>query len=138
MTTTIRPGISVKKRYWISKERYYELKHFCLQYNEWKKLYLELSEADYPGSIVHESYGTEFTDKTAEKASTLYDLSRKMKLVEDAARKTDQSIGSYIFKAVTENRSYVYLSSMLDIPCGKDMFYDRYRKFFWLLSKERD
>lgn len=23
------------------------------------------------------------------------------------------------------------------IPCGKDYYYDRYRKFFWLLDKER-
>lgn len=29
------------------------------------------------------------------------------------------------------------LKTKLDIPCGKDMYYDRYRKFFWLLDNSR-
>lgn len=32
MATVIRPEISPKNKYWISKHRHYELKHFCLQY----------------------------------------------------------------------------------------------------------
>ena len=39
MSTVIRPEISKKNLYWIPKHRYYELKHFCLQYPEWKKNY---------------------------------------------------------------------------------------------------
>ena len=33
--TDIRPEISKKNKYWISRHRYYELKHFCMQYREW-------------------------------------------------------------------------------------------------------
>lgn len=43
----------------------------------------------------------------------------------------------YIFMAVTEGKTYTQLQMTYAIPCGKDMFYDRYRKFYWLLSKER-
>lgn len=32
MATTIRPEVSKKSKYWIERHRYYELKHFCLQY----------------------------------------------------------------------------------------------------------
>lgn len=42
MGTTIRPEVSVKNKYWIDKHRHYELKHFCLQYPRWKKLYIYL------------------------------------------------------------------------------------------------
>ena len=42
MGTTIRPELSEKNPYWIEKHRYYELKHFCLQYPIWKKAYLAL------------------------------------------------------------------------------------------------
>ena len=42
MGTTVRPELSKKNRYWISKARYYELKHFCLQYPGWRKAYSEL------------------------------------------------------------------------------------------------
>lgn len=39
MATTIRPELSEKNPYWIEKHRYYELKHFCLQYPIWQKQY---------------------------------------------------------------------------------------------------
>lgn len=32
MANDIRPEVSQKNPYWIGKHRYYELKHFCLQY----------------------------------------------------------------------------------------------------------
>ena len=32
MGTTLRAELSEKNPYWIEKHRYYELKHFCLQY----------------------------------------------------------------------------------------------------------
>ena len=31
-----RAEVSKKNKYYISKHRYYELKHFCLQYKEWE------------------------------------------------------------------------------------------------------
>lgn len=42
MATTIRPELSEKNPYWIERHRYYELKHFCLQYPIWKKAYAAL------------------------------------------------------------------------------------------------
>ena len=42
MGTTLRAELSEKNPYWIEKHRYYELKHFCLQYPIWKKAYAAL------------------------------------------------------------------------------------------------
>lgn len=42
MGTVIRPELSKKNRNWIEKHRYYELKHFCMQYNIWKQTYVSL------------------------------------------------------------------------------------------------
>lgn len=36
MGTTIRAEVSKNNPYYISKNRYYELKYFCLQYKEFK------------------------------------------------------------------------------------------------------
>ena len=58
-------------------------------------------------------------------------------MVERIAAETDKALSYYIPKAVTEDLSYNYLKTKLDMPCGKDMYYDRHRKFFWLLSLER-
>lgn len=42
MGTVIRSELSRKNPYWIEKHRYYELKHFCLQYPIWKQSYSSL------------------------------------------------------------------------------------------------
>lgn len=73
MGTTLRAELSEKNPYWIEKHRYYELKHFCLQYPIWKKAYAAL-------------------DGTNTKTMNL---------------------------------------------AMKDIYYDLYRRFFWLLDKER-
>jgi hypothetical protein len=64
-------------------------------------------------------------------------LSERIKMIETIAREADDYLWQFILKAVTENLSYTHLKTKFDIPCGKDMYYDRYRKFFWLLSKVR-
>ena len=38
----VKSELSQNNKYWIPRHRYFELKHFCLQYPEWKKKYIEL------------------------------------------------------------------------------------------------
>lgn len=139
MATVIRATISPKNKYWIDKHRHYELKHFCLQYPDWKKIYADCLNCDISMAEIN---GTktidEIYDPTATRAVTRAYYSEKIKLVEQAAKEADEYLWHYILRAVTEGLSYTYLKSKLDIPCGKDMYYDRYRKFFWLLSGMRD
>ena len=139
MATVIRAEISERNKYYIDKHRYYELKHFCLQYNEWKKAYISCCE-----SIIFTSKcdllpsDSQITDLTAKYAIKKAQYAEKISLIEKAAMKADEYLYNYILKAVTEGLSYPYLKTKLDIPCGKDMYYDRYRKFFWLLSEMRN
>ena len=77
------------------------------------------------------------TDKTATCAIARLNCKEKIDMVEKAAKEADLELSNYILLAVTENLSYAYLQSKLEIPCGRDMYYDRYRKFFWLLDKMR-
>ena len=60
-----------------------------------------------------------------------------MRMIEQTAIATDEELYSYILKGVTEGISYDHLKARLEIPCCKDTYYDLYRRFFWLLSKER-
>ena len=139
MATLIKPEVSKKNMYWIDKHRHYELRHFCLQYPIWKKtinnVYNSLSAtskfermptSNLPGDPV----GDLVTMKV------LYET--KIELIEATALKTDKALSNYILKGVTEGLSYVQLKSRLNIPCGRDMYYDRYRRFFWLLSQAKD
>ena len=138
MATNIRPKISEKNKYWISKHRHYELKHFCLQYNTWKKMYAELD--GFSGGTNDSVYARVSTpsDPTANCVEIKTAYLERMDLVRRTAYEADPDLANYIFKAVTEDLSFTYLKSRLNIPCGRDMYYDRYRKFFWLLSKARN
>lgn len=135
MSTNIRPSISHKSPYYISKHRYYELKHFCLQYKEWEKEYNDLSfiKSHMPKATDGKS---SMSDNTSAIAIKMAIISKNMEMVKKCSINSDASLAPFIFKAVTEGRSYTYLSNVLGIPCGKDMYYDRYRKFFFLLSQE--
>jgi hypothetical protein len=77
-------------------------------------------------------------DPTAKCAMKKAMYSEKIKMIEKAAVEADNELHMYILKAVTEGLSYTYLKSRLEMPCGKDMYYDRYRRFFWLLNASRD
>lgn len=138
MATVIRAKISENNKYYIDKHRYYELKHFCLQYKEWKRAYEACNEAIIFTSGMNDlpSNSTP-SDLTAKYAIKRAHYSGNIRLVEKAAMEADEFLYDYILKAVTEGLSYTYLKTRMDIPCGRDMYYDRYRKFFWLLSEAR-
>lgn len=38
---------------------------------------------------------------------------------------------------LSENLTFVVLKQAYDMPCERDMFYDRRRKFYWALSRVR-
>lgn len=137
MSKSVRAELSKKNKYWIDKNRFYELKYFCLQYPLWKHAYEALdglqissygltgSKSNLPGDIT--------SLRTEERLRYL----ERIKSVEQAALEADPYLASYILKAVTEGLSYNYLKARLEIPCSRDMYYDRYRRFFWILDKER-
>lgn len=98
--------------YEIEKHRYYELKHYCLQYMKWKQLYSQLNECS-------ECSGS---DPTATKAITKADLDRNVELVDKVAA----IAGNDILKAfVTEGKRI------------GEIDWTSVRYFFWLLDQEK-
>lgn len=138
MATTIRPEISEKNRYWIGKHRYYELKHFCLQYPEWKKIYISLDGLPTKSPIRQhiKGVGSRLSSTEIYAEARVY-YSERMRMIENAAQEASAELGKYLLKAVTEGISYEHLRAQESIPCGKDIFYTAYRRFFWLLDKAR-
>ena len=136
MSTTIRPELSKKNPYWIEKHRYYELKHFCLQYPIWKKARAALnglSKRPVDTSAFSENIG----DPTAKCAEARAFYSERIEMLESVAAETDMELADYILKAVTQGVSYNYLKARLEIPCCKDVYYELYRRFFWILNRVR-
>lgn len=125
------------RKYNISRNRFRELYYFALQYPEWKdelkyKYDTQKSTTITDMPVAHNGDGRP-TEDVAIKCS---ELSHKITLIESAARLTDPALYKYILKAVTnENVTYDYLKIHMDIPCGKNIFYDRRRRFYWILSQ---
>lgn len=138
MSTVLRAELSEKNKYWVEKHRYYELKHFCLQYPFWESSYLELDGLRRNGLDPTGSRSNTPSDPTFKYAEERALYFERMDLVRRTAYETDPELANYIFKAVTEGVSYPTLKSRFNIPCGRDMYYDRYRRFFWLLDGARD
>lgn len=139
MSTVIRPEISKKNEYWISKHRYYELKHYCLQYPEWKRICRHLQMECIPKCISASEVKLSGMDSKTEKlAMLLNEFQGRMKVIEDIAIAVDPQLYRYILLSVTEGCSFANLETIYQIPCSKDTFYDRYRKFFWSLSATRN
>ncbi len=97
MGTNIRPELSERNSYWIERHRFYELKHFCLQYPIWKKAYEALGD-----------YGTKLTASTViSKTNSPKDpvgkcvearayYFERMGVVEQTAIATEASLSNYI------------------------------------------
>ena len=137
MSTNVRPNISEEHPYWLDKHRFYELKHFCLQYLQWQKSRDTVSEL---GPRLYEQMyakSSERVDPTASAAEERVFYSSRIEMVEKTAVEADAELAEYILLGVTRGLSYEVLSLKHGIPASRDTYYNRYRKFFWLLSKKR-
>ena len=136
MATTLKPELSDKNEFYISKHRFYELKHLCLQYPEWKSALsrikgLRARPTDIP--ILDKKHGNP-TEKAA--FARVY-FSNRIDMLEKAANRTDEVIGKYVLYGVTNGYSYDTVNANMNIPCCRDAYYHYYRKFFWILDKIR-
>lgn len=126
-----------QEKYKISKHRFLELYHFCMQYQEWKSELRYLTDTvkgiDYSGEIK----GTATGSATEQLAIRRSELRKKCELIEQTAMEADPEIYQYILEGVTADyASYNYLSCVMKIPCSRNTYYERRKKFYWLLSKK--
>jgi hypothetical protein len=118
----MRPELSPKNKYWIERHRYYELKHFCLQYPIWKKAYKALDGlSKRPDDLAAFSRTNEVNDPVGKCVEARSYYFERMAMIEQSAIATDVEMASYILKGVTEGIAYDYLKARLEIPCCKDI-----------------
>ena len=109
--------------YAISKHRFYELKHFCLQYPEWLKAY---NNADGYSDEAGKNEG----DTTSKDGITRAEAHRRMFLILNAAKDTGYEYWNYLAAYVTGD---IKRAPRKD----KELFFYYYRKFFYILSQRR-
>lgn len=126
-----------KDKYNISKHRFLELYHFCMQYKEWKAELEALTDTVKAIGYSGEIKGSSMKSVTEELAMKRAELSKKCELIEQTAIEADPELYQYIIEGVTEEyASYKYLSATMKIPCSQNTYYERRKKFYWLLSEK--
>ena len=126
MANDIRPEVSQKNPYWIGKHRYYELKHFCLQYPIWKKAYQSLDALSRrPADLqVFVKSGQMKGDPTERCAQSRIFFADRMEMVEQAAIGADPELYQYLIRGVTEGLSYDALKMKYDKLLYRPYFHD--------------
>lgn len=137
MNNQQRAELSKKNPYWIPREKYYELLYFSRQYWTMKQEKKELLRT-YPTISYDANYTISDISNPVEKAvcrvSYLTDM---MKLIEDTIKEVDPDIYKWLLNGVTTDKSYEYLNQKMGLPMSRSAYYERYRKYFFLLSKKR-
>ena len=123
-------------KYWIPNHRYLELKHFCLQYPEWKKL-LKKFKMEVSRNLIRAN-GRNFPERPTENLGiSLGEILGKVSLIEEVCKETDEGLWRYILMAVAYGDCYGRLKEVYKMPCSRAIFSEKYRKFFWLLDKSQ-
>ena len=91
-----------------------------------------LSGVSYDGLNVQTSGNYNATEHDAIERA---DLTLKIQKIKDAAIETDKVLAPYLMKMATTRQhiSYFYLSNTMNIPCGKDLYYEKRHKFYYIL-----
>lgn len=137
MNNQHKPELSKKNPYWIPREKYYELLYFSRQYETMRQEKRELMRC-YPTANLDEKVTvTDISDPVMKAAARMEVLSEKMGLIEETVRESGADIYKWLLIGVTTNKSYDFLAQKMHMPMSRSAYYERYRKYFYLLSKKR-
>jgi hypothetical protein len=142
-------------KYGISKHRYGELKNFCLQYGEWRDELKYKTDAVKSPQITGMPFVGGISDSTANLAMRREILFRNCQVVEQTMiqaittlKKGNtkeyvwngdfQELYPHMIKSITnEDINYDYLFLNMNIPIGRDTYYQIRRYFYFLLDKNK-
>jgi len=124
-------------RYSLSRFEFGYAKWYSLKYNEWLEEYNNLKNSVSGVRYQEAVQGGKDGKPTEQLAVRREELRRKMLKVERAAWEAGGDIAKYIFIAVTnEDVTFRVLKQKYGMPCESTYFYDKRRKYYYLLSKE--
>ncbi len=130
-----RSELSKKNKYYICPDRYKELLYFARQYISMKAELTRL-RASYPVapqvSVQHD-----ISNPVPAIVESVAKLADQIAMIEECAYDADPDLWKWILTGITTGKSYEYLNLMMGMPASKDLYYDRYHRFFWLLDAKR-
>ena len=127
--------LSKKNKYYIPKETFLTVIHYCKQYPMWEtELGINIDQNKAIRYDVDRVQTSNQYDPTAEPAIKRAELARKKEMVDEVAQLVAGAMYKWLILGVCYDMPY-YVLQQKGIPCGKDMYYDRRRKFYYEMSK---
>lgn len=128
--------LSEKNEFYLPKEEFLTVLHFSLQYPNWVQ---ELrTEPDTSKAITYDEERVQTSggyDACSETAMRRYELAKKKQLVEDTVREVAPEIYEYLLLGVAYGWTFWQLKQQ-GIQCEKTMYYERRRKFYYILAQK--
>lgn len=122
-------------KYKISKFDYGFARWYSLKYNDWLEEYNSLKDSVKSMSY-GEVHGSKVGNPTEELATKRAELRNKMLKVERAAFDAGGDLAEYILMAVINEDVTFEQLERKGMPCSRAWFYDKRRKYYYLLAKE--
>lgn len=131
--TKIRP---TTKKWTLEKHEFYAVYHYAQQYESLLSKRAELKNTliravEYDGMPHSKDPG----DPTGRNAAKIAELDAKISAIEESAAEAGGDLQEWLLYGVTHETSYEYLR-VKGIPCGKNIYYDMRRKFYYLLAQK--
>ena len=128
--------LSEKNKYFIPKETFLMVIHYCKQYPMWEQ---ELGTTlDQSKAIRYDRDRVQTSgdyDPTAEPAIKRAEIARKKKTVDEVAQSVAGSMYKWLLLGVCYDMPYFALRQR-GMPCGKNMYYDKRRQFYYEMSQK--
>ena len=132
--------VTKKNPFWIPKNRYYELKYYCLQFWDWERRRGQLD-----GLATRENRSP--TESEAIERAELTDkITMVMTCLESVTQERDPVTGklainealySILLTGITKGKSYDTMAASKVMPVSRDYYYMVYRRFFKVLDIAR-
>lgn len=123
----------------IDKHSFLMALHYAYNYDGWKQIYDELQAGLGAKAIGYTDMpkGGSCYDETSEKGEKLAEYGRKIRLIERTAMEAGGDIYPWLLTGVTnENATYNYLRLTKGMPCGHRQYYEKRRKFYYILAQK--
>lgn len=108
-------------KYYVPKEEYLTVLHFCKQYPDWEK---EISD-DYKQRGMLSQYSDPVRIAT---------IKKKKAILEMVIQKTADGMDEWLFLGVCHGLTYPQLKQR-GIPCGRNQYYEMRQRFYYYLSR---
>lgn len=135
--------LSTKNPYYLPDAAFRNAFYFALRYHEFVDKLETLGDGargiSYDSQPHGDSKGTALEDLAIKRAK----ISARIDLIVSSCVEADRELAPWLFKAVTNrNIGYEYLDQIgvdgKQIPCGSSKYYNRRRKFYYILAQKLD